>query len=179
MLPVKIHLKENYFLDYLLFYFKYKPGKAQRRSETHLTNQVVIKGTHDIGKLIIANLSASNTKKESFGTSHHTIYIPDQHYDIKSKFLFFNEAQTDLINKQIKFNFNIDFRMFCVSAAEKGIRYDVAIRSFIRLLNLHFSDDFYERLKKSDYRKRKEWDEYMKQAIKIIQSEAYVDDNQL
>lgn len=170
MIPVQLHIKESFYEDYLNLLF---PNNTKNSDV-----KIVVKAYNDLGKFIHSQVLISDTPKQSYGTDFITIYIPLANHNKENKFIYFDEYNTEKINKAIAFYFNTDFRQFCISGAEKGIQQNIVIQSFINVLNLRYSEDLFERLKKKDYRRRKELNKYIMQGLKITQKELYVNEYQ-
>jgi hypothetical protein len=159
MVKASLFIKDPVFEDYLRWLFSSHSG------------EIIIRTKFDLGNFIVSHVSESQLPKQSFGSPQIQLQLPISHFEQKKpRFYFFDEWQTEMINKQISACFDLDYRQFCVSGDEKGIKKHIVIQSFIRVLNIRNSPEIFERLKKRDYRRRKILDQYLTEGIRLSQS---------
>ncbi len=163
MTTVELSFKEKVLEDYLRWIMKSPKG------------EINIKTKFALGKFIISQVKPASVPRKSFSYGDvATIRIPLANLKKEQQFLYFNEFSTEQINKALAFYFDLDFRQFCVSGREKGIKTHIIIKSFMRMHNITNTDDLFERLKKRDYRRRELLDNYLASGVKLIESELYI-----
>jgi hypothetical protein len=168
MSPVQLHLKEPFYHDYLALLFKNKKAEGK----------IVINGRNSLGRFIHNHIQFSDTPKQSWGPSTSTIFLHLHDAKKENTFVYFDELNTNIINRQIDITIDYDFTQFCLSAHAAGIKKKDAIQMFIRMMNLKFSPDLFDMFKKRDYRRRRKIDEMISSAMKLTLEEVYVSDYQ-
>lgn len=142
MTTLKLHIEEDFYEQYLRMSFRVLRGKP------------VINLKNPLGGFIHSNIIVSPIPKESYGNNLIQLKTASMsHYNLDNAFLYFDKMATIRINKAIAYHFDLDFRQFCISGYEKGIKQDIIIKSFIRIMRFQ-GTDLYERLKKRDYRRK-------------------------
>lgn len=142
MITLDLHIDEDFYEQYLRMSFRVIRGKP------------VINVKNPLGGFIHSNINIAPTPKKSYGENLIQIKTASMsHYNLENAFLYFDKLATVRINKAIAYHFDLDFRQFCISGYEKGIKQDVIIKSFIRIMKFQGADLF-ERLKKRDYRRK-------------------------
>lgn len=69
-------------------------------------------------------------------------------------FYYYPAFVIDQINDLIDFYFDTDFRQFCLVGTELGVQRKHLYASFLKNRQIKNTGDFYERLKKRDFRRR-------------------------
>jgi hypothetical protein len=174
MVQVKLHIHDQIHEDYFRWLFTHT--KAGRRKI--ITPEIAINPKFDLGKTIISQVKTAGRPKQSFGQNFITISLPLENLKKDQCFIYFDEFATQQINYAIAAQFDIDFRDFCVSGREKGIKIFIVVQAFMRMYNIRNSPDLFERLKKKDYRRRKILDQFLIQGIKNLEGSLQYTDNQ-
>jgi hypothetical protein len=156
---IKLQIREPFYEDYLRLIFKCPSGN------------ITIKATPEIGKFIHSQIKISDTPRQSAGKDHINLLVPLSHTNKENSFIYFDHLATDQINKFIASSFNIHFRQFCQAGRERGIKYNFIINAFIALMKINYSTDIYERLKKKDYRNRREITSFLTEGLKLIEND--------
>lgn len=174
MVPVKLYIHEDIHVDYIRWLFS-QSRSSRRKPES---SEIIVTPKYSIGKTIISLVKISPKPKTSYGSNHITIRIPASHLKKDCKFLYFDEFSTQQINYAIDSQFDIDFRNFCVTGREKGVKTYMVVQAFMRMYNMRNSPDLFERLKKRDYRRRKILDDFLIQGIKELEPSSQSIENQ-
>lgn len=122
----------------------------------------------DIGKFLCSQFEVSflPTKKpeSEYRVELQLPVLP--HHASENKFIYYSPWREEQINDYIDFLFSIEFREFILQGKENGIMYKFLYEAFMRNKKLDPQADFYEMIKKKDWRRRKKMDDKIKEGLK-------------
>ena len=141
---VLLPLRKSYFEDYLRWHF----------NSGH--EQLAISLRSPLGKMLYGHISVSfKPVPKPEGERILTLRLPTKDANrLPSGFYYYHKYVIDQINDLIDFYFDTDFRQYCLVGLELGMQRKEIYESFLKNRNIVNSTDFYERLKKRDYRRR-------------------------
>lgn len=142
---VSLPLKKDYYYEYLHWHFD-SPGGPIYGSMSKPLGKLFYSTVH-ISSKPVKEVGEYPFRVDVIIPQRNDIHIPDGFY-------YYPTHVIDQINNLIDFYFDTDFRQYCVTAAELGIQRKHVYSTFLKTRGIKSDRDFYDRLKKRDYRRR-------------------------
>lgn len=143
-ISIELPLRRNYFADYLRWHFN-SPG-----------NDIHVSMKSPLGKLFYGMVQvAYRPQPKPTGNNIINIHLPVKDAKrLPTGFHHYPPFVVDQINDLLDFYFDTDFRQYCLVGKEIGMERRHMYESFLKNRNIRNTEDFFERLKKRDYRRR-------------------------
>lgn len=131
---------------------------------------ITVKRNNPVGRYIWSMFDTKHLPvQHQFKTEPTKLIIPVDPYKIsQSNYLYFKPFKMAQVNNYIDAMFIIDFREFVLNGVEKGVQRKYLYEAFMNIKKFSPSDDLFERIKKKDYRRRKQIEAYMTEGLKSI-----------
>ena len=137
-----------YLQDFLHHEFKVK------RSD-----ELIIDGTTDIGKIIQAMITVSDRpRRQEIKDSPLTLYLPVQEWNhaiFTENFIYVPEWKQQQLRLYIEAEFRLRIKEFFFSGYSKGYSQKDIINAFLQAYNMKYNSINYETVKKYDFRYRR------------------------